>query len=216
MDLYYLFADIRCLCSLVQNRKNLGASSGQIPDKFRTSFDKFGQVSFWNLSMNLKWIFIIYLWIFLCMYLGTKPDKFGCKLRTSPWQVLVKFRTSFVFKLLVRKLSENQTCPRVVRIYIGICWFCTGQVRVVQKPNLSASCPELSAVVQLSDKFLANRQVSLLVAAHHANACHTNIISLIGRHIAKLFVAISPNCLPHRTPCPHPSDRWILGDWATY
>jgi hypothetical protein len=123
------------------------------------------------------------------------------KLQTSSGQVPFKFRTSFVFKL-VHELSKNQTCLRDVRVYIGICEFCTGQVQVVQKTNLSASCPDSSTIGQLSDKFLAIGQDSLLVAAHHAGTCHTNIISLIGRHIVKPVVAILPNCSPHRTPTP--------------
>ncbi len=124
-------------------------------------------------------------------------------LRASSRQVWDKFRTGFVFKL-VRELSKNQTCPRVVRFYIRICGFCTGQVKVVLKTNLSASCPELSIVGKLLvDKFLAKLvRKALLVAAHHAGMCHTKIISLIGCHITKLCVAISPNCLPYRTPPP--------------
>jgi hypothetical protein len=61
------------------------------------------------------------------MLLGTEPDKIGSKFPTISEQVPDKFRTSFSFKL-VRELSENQTCPRVVHVYIGIRGFCTGQV----------------------------------------------------------------------------------------
>jgi hypothetical protein len=43
---------------------------------------------------------------------------------------------------------------------------------------------------------------ALLVAEHHAGVSHTNIISLIGRHTAKLFAAILPNCSPHWMPPP--------------
>jgi hypothetical protein len=99
--------------------------------------------------------------------LGTKPDKFGSKLRTSSGQVPDKFRTSsaqvpdkFRFSNLSVSCPKIKLVREIVRFYIGICGFCTGQVRVVQKPNLSANCLELSAVGQLSDKFLANGQVS--------------------------------------------------------
>jgi hypothetical protein len=36
-DLYYLFADICCVCSLVQNLSSLATSSIQVPYKLRTS-----------------------------------------------------------------------------------------------------------------------------------------------------------------------------------
>ncbi len=114
----------------------------QVLDKFWTSFrqvlDKF-------CFETCIWIWLncfFYAWIFLCMYLGTKPDKFGNweqapdKFQTSSGQVW----TSFVFKL-DSELSENQTCPRVVRFYVQICGFCTGCFQFVQKSKLSASCP---------------------------------------------------------------------------
>jgi hypothetical protein len=187
VNLYYLFADIRCVCSLVQNPTNLGASSVQVPYKFWTSSDKFH----FETVREREWIVsFLSMDILLCMYLGTKLDKFWSKLRTSSVQVPYKFRTSFVFKLA--------SCPHLHRNSWDLHWTNSS----CPKNKLSASCPELSAVGQLSDKFLAIGQVSLLVAAHHAGARLTNIISLIGRHIAKLFVAISPNCLLHWKPTP--------------
>ncbi len=147
MDLYYLFVNIRCVCSLVQNRINLGASFGQVLDKFRTSFGQFWISFVLKLVLEREWIvsflstdILVYVslvkkWTNLGASSRQVPDKF----QTSSRQVPDKFRTSFIFKL-VRELSENQTCLRVVRVYIGICGFCTWHVQVVQKPKLSTSC----------------------------------------------------------------------------
>ncbi len=114
----------------------------QVPDNFQTNFGQVPDKFCLKLVSERDWIISFYARIFLCMYLGTKPDKFGRKLRSSSGQVPDKFRTSFDFKL-VHELSKNQTCPQVVRFYIETCGFCTGRFRVVQKSNMSVSCPPL-------------------------------------------------------------------------
>ncbi len=129
---------------VVCDQTNLGASSDQVPDKFQTNY---GQVSFLFFGQVLdKFRFETCIWAWLDYFFLKRKYSCACilvqnwtNLGASSGQVLDKFRISFIFKL-VRELSKNQTCLRVVRVYIGICGFCTRQVRVVQKTNLSASC----------------------------------------------------------------------------
>ncbi len=116
----------------------------QVPDKLWTSFGK----------VLYKFCFETCIWtgldrFFSCVDILVYVSQYKTgqiiweqapnKFQTSSGQVPDKFRTSFVFKL-APDLSENQTCSRVARFYIGICGCCTGGFRVVEKSNLSASC----------------------------------------------------------------------------
>jgi hypothetical protein len=101
-DPYYLFADICCVCSLVQNLSSLATSSIR---EFHTSSVLAPYKFVLKLVPEQDWIISIYAWIFLCMLLGTELDKFSYKLLSSSMQALYKLHTSFIFKL-VSKLSK--------------------------------------------------------------------------------------------------------------
>ncbi len=116
MDPYYLFTDIHCVFSLVQNQTNLGASSVQVLDKFRTSFGQVWTSFVLKLVRERDWIVSFYAQTFLCIYLGTNQTNLGA----SSGQVPDKFWTS---SGQVSDKFHLQTCLRVVR-----------------KSNLSASC----------------------------------------------------------------------------
>jgi hypothetical protein len=102
----------------------------------------------------------MYLWYKTGQICEQAPDKFP----TSSGQVLDKFRFKTCPRV-VQKSNLSASCPRLHRNFWILYW-------------KSSSCPktellvrELSAVGQLSDKFLSNGQVSSYHFRVHAQQC---------------------------------------------
>jgi hypothetical protein len=104
-DLFILCTDIHCVCSLVQNRTNLGASSRQVPDKFWTSFGQVRTSFVLKLVRERDWIvFFMHGYSCVCILVQILTN-----LGASSGQVPDKFQTSSgqVFFKLVHQLSKN-------------------------------------------------------------------------------------------------------------
>ncbi len=140
MDLYYLCADnICCVCSLVQNRTNLGASSGLVPDKFRSSFGvltsfvlKFVREEKWIVSF-LSTDILVYVALYRTRKIWEQaPDTFW----TSYGQVPDKFCFQTCLRV-VRRSNLSASYPRLHRNSWVLYW-------------TSSSCPKTKLVRKFS------------------------------------------------------------------